>query len=808
MIARHVPMKAAKKSDFAGLVKYIMCSQNKNERVGVVNVSNCHAELAQTALLEVLNTQAQNTRSAADKTYHLILSFRPGETPDEAVLRALEERICAGLGFAGHQRVSAVHHDTDNLHIHIVINKIHPDRYTIHEPFNAYHTLGRLCEKLENEYGLEKDNHKAGKMRSENLASDMERHTDVESLLGWIKRECKDQIQAAQSWAAMHDVMHAYGLAIHERGNGLVISTETGTSVKASSVNRQFSKANLEKRLGNFAPAVQKITNGSPGKRYEKQPLRSGFNTVELHARYKNSKQQATGSRAAEWARARARKQRLIDAAKRTGRLKRAVIKLLRAPGIGKKLMYAATSSALREEIAAINEQYFKERQEIYEKYRRFAWADWLQQEAASGDKEALAALRARAPIRGHKGNTLGGTGTRKKDTAAVGFDSITKEGTVIYRVGGGAIRDDGNKLAVSRSADRAGLEAALRMAIERYGNCIAVNGSAVFKENIARVAAAAQLSVSFDDEALERRRLQLIQPSTSKESKHGSNKRNSGSSVKRRPGGSRDGRSGQAAAARASAAAFAERGRGDANRNQPHPGKPRSKAPPQAHNGMRGLSELGMVHVAGGTEMLLPRHVPGHLEHKGAKPDHLVRRDVRGTGRLDPAATGHASAKVVSKPNVGRVGSAPPPASKDRLRGVSQLGEIKIGRDAHQDKFAVRRVAQTDHIASKPTSTFAVEQTSAAKAADKYVIEREQKRCNGFDITKHARYTFTQEMSVEYAGIRRIDGQALALLKAGNEILVFPVDDATARRLKRISLGQQIEVSAKGVIKTKGRSR
>ncbi|MGF2043786.1 relaxase/mobilization nuclease domain-containing protein, partial [Staphylococcus aureus] len=28
----------------------------------------------------------------------------------------MEDRICAGLGFAEHQRVSAVHHDTDNLH--------------------------------------------------------------------------------------------------------------------------------------------------------------------------------------------------------------------------------------------------------------------------------------------------------------------------------------------------------------------------------------------------------------------------------------------------------------------------------------------------------------------------------------------------------------------------------------------------------------------------------------------------------------------------------------------------------------------
>ncbi len=30
------------------------------------------------------------------------------------------------MGYADHQRVSAVHYDTDNVHIHIAINKIHP----------------------------------------------------------------------------------------------------------------------------------------------------------------------------------------------------------------------------------------------------------------------------------------------------------------------------------------------------------------------------------------------------------------------------------------------------------------------------------------------------------------------------------------------------------------------------------------------------------------------------------------------------------------------------------------------------------
>jgi hypothetical protein len=96
----------------------------------------------------------------------------------------------------------------------------------------------------------------------------------------------------------------------------------------------------------------------------------------------------------------------------------------------------------------------------------------------------------------------------------------------------------------------------------------------------------------------------------------------------------------------------------------------------------------------------------------------------------------------------------------------------------------------------------------SASEAAARYVAEREQKRVNGFDIPKHARYTSLNAGAATYAGTRRVDGQALALLKQGDRLMVLEVDAATARRLKRLPLGAQVSVNAHGVIKAKGRSR
>src|SRR3546814_5010226 len=73
MIAKHVPMKATAKSDFGGLVRYITSAQGRDERVGVVTVTNCRGETPEDAAQDVMLVQSANQRAASDKTYHLII---------------------------------------------------------------------------------------------------------------------------------------------------------------------------------------------------------------------------------------------------------------------------------------------------------------------------------------------------------------------------------------------------------------------------------------------------------------------------------------------------------------------------------------------------------------------------------------------------------------------------------------------------------------------------------------------------------------------------------------------------------------
>lgn len=773
MIAKHIPMRAKKRSDYGGLVRYLLDPQTKNERVGQVSVTNCQSEDAVVASIEVLNTQSLNQRATGDKTYHLVLSFRTGEQPDARTLSEIESRVCAALGYAEHQRVSVVHHDTDNLHVHVAVNKIHPVRQTMHTPYNDHITLGKICQTLEREFGLQQDNHVGQKQQGENKADDMEQHAGVESLLGWIKRECWNDLQNAQSWAHLHSVLAAHGLRLLEKGNGFVIQSDDGITVKASSLDRKFSRSKLEQRYGTLKADHDATPEPRPGKHYEPRPVGFETDTSALYEQYKAERARLAqdGSRERAFSAAREHKNLLVADAKRSAKLKRNVIKFLNVGRITKKLLYAAVSKSLLSEIGKAQQQYTADRRRIHDNFRRLTWADWLRAQAQRGNGDAMNALRSRKGSRSYGENTLGGL--HQQGQKIDGIDSITKHGTVIICAGATVLRDDGAKLTVTREGDQAGLRMALKVAAERYGQCLRVDGTSEFREQIVRAAAGARLNITFDDPALEARRKEFIRTATNQETQH----EQANQPEQRRPAGRGISAGGEAASR--SNAEYAKPGVGGVGR----------RPPPQSKDRLRKLSQLGVVRIPSGGAVLLQGDVPGHVEQQRPTADHGMRRPIHRPGGLGD-----------QRPS-GRRAKRPKPAA---LRG-SQL-PLSLG-DSQLSSPAPSTALEDRHSRPTPTPTISKHETSSISSSAKYVFEREQTRMTIADIPKHKVYDGFQG-DARFAGLRTVDGQALALLDCGGEIMVAAIDDATARRLKRIPRGGPVMVGKNGAIKSKGRSR
>ncbi len=504
MIAKHVPINSLKKSDFANLINYITDSQDKIDRVGQISFSNCHSNNLDMAINEILATQQMNTRTTKDKTYHLIVSFRAGENPSKDILNDVEKTICKDLGFAEHQRVSVVHYDTDNVHMHIAINKIHPEKLTAIEPFYPYKTLGKSCAFLEKKHGLELDNHIGLKIPSSGRASDLEHHSGIESLVGWIKRVCYEDIKSSKNWDELHKVMAFNGLALHKKGNGFVIeSIESGVFVKASTVDRTFSKAKLEAKLGEFKESdfVSDKTRS-----YQKEPKQTRVDTSDLYARYLKEQASNKKRKTSMLNASKRQKQFEIEMIKRSGRLKRIVISLS-DNYLMRKVLYRQASKSLQDNIKKINQKYQSERQALNKNNRRHTWADWLREQAEAGNVEALNALRARKGTN-LKGNTFSGQESHHVKSGEV----VTKGGAVSYQKGAEAgIRDDGQQLKIARNITAEGVIAALKMAQERFGNTITINGADEFKTLAVKAAVVGNVRVTFSDPELEKLKHNLL---------------------------------------------------------------------------------------------------------------------------------------------------------------------------------------------------------------------------------------------------------------------------------------------------------
>ncbi len=124
------------RDDYSHLARYIAAASEKWEKLDQFWIANCDAgvDLADldTALIEIEATRALKP-GIADKTYHLVVSFRPGdrEKLTLADLRDIERNFAEALGFGDHQRVAGTHVNTDNFHLHVAFNKVQPRGETI-----------------------------------------------------------------------------------------------------------------------------------------------------------------------------------------------------------------------------------------------------------------------------------------------------------------------------------------------------------------------------------------------------------------------------------------------------------------------------------------------------------------------------------------------------------------------------------------------------------------------------------------------------------------------------------------------------
>jgi Relaxase/Mobilisation nuclease domain len=526
----------AQKSVINGVSSYAV---DKSYKVWYANLPN-DKELA---IKQMEATQSQNKRCKASKTYHYVISFREGEKPEDNIMFDVEQKVSKALGLGEHERVIAIHDDTAHYHMHIVVNKINPITHNTNVMSNDHYVMDDMCKKLELEYGFQVDKHidyTQNKAHKNHKAIDFEVHTGTESFITYLKREFKPDALCCNSWQELHNEARKIGVIVKLQGAGLVFKSvkHQNITVKASDIDRNLGKGQIEKRLGPFYEfesvkidlnaqnkeinvsdiQTQASTKNNPNNSklevekniqqknknnfYEKKPLHK--NSSVLWQKYLDIEKSKEIKQVNLLFQAKNKYTNVMSEVKNSFIMKKHSIQQSNLSYQHKKIEIYNTTQIYRSNTAIISNQYSEERKSAYIDTKKQSWLAFLMKEAMH-DQDAMKALQSNLKKKhievATKNNIQPMKMLQADNKKYVGCGIVGKNGEVHYKtIDNGQFKVIDNAIVIVKDSKQANINA-IELAKELYGDALLVKGSQGFINDIKEKAKEKNIQISTSNE-------------------------------------------------------------------------------------------------------------------------------------------------------------------------------------------------------------------------------------------------------------------------------------------------------------------
>ena len=445
------------------------------------------------AVMELL--QKDNVRAKGNKTYHLVISFHPEDRPlNPAELEGVVRRAVRSAGLGEHQYIAVRHSEQEHEHLHVAVNKIHPETLKIHHPYQAIHAFQALASTLEDELGLRQVDRSVGRSRN-HQARDFEAHRGIESFSRWARRSIggAKELDRIASWEALHEELKMFGVRLVPRGNGLAIvdATRTNLACKASALGRGWSKQRLCERYGDFVrgPDSAEVTRKQVDA-YVEQPLgcalddglwreyQDALGAARIH---RNELRKAVSSK--------------IEAARAAHGLRFKVrhhaIAAMPIPERDKRSLHKTLSferKCAERRLRATIKRWRTMRVDTHPG----SWKQFLAARAARGDGRALRRLtrQLRAPAIQSGDQRLRALSSRSVQTS---------RGSIVHNLGGGVrLRESAGLIELLGDPGETGLEQLVRVAKQRFGTTrVTLLGPRKVRERLTKMVAEQGLEIA-----------------------------------------------------------------------------------------------------------------------------------------------------------------------------------------------------------------------------------------------------------------------------------------------------------------------
>ena len=199
---------------------------------------------------------------------HWVLSWKDGEQPTPEKVDFAVRYFLQLMEWKDHQAFYAVHKNTSNLHVHIVVNRVNPDTLKVHRPNRGFdidraHLAIAKLERIQG-WASEENSTYAPSLSGNFLtlskrdypklcpvAETLENAAGEKSAQRIARERGHSIIMDATSWRELHEGLAEVGLRFEKKGSGALVWVGD-VAVKASSVDRAFSMPKLVKKLGEF----------------------------------------------------------------------------------------------------------------------------------------------------------------------------------------------------------------------------------------------------------------------------------------------------------------------------------------------------------------------------------------------------------------------------------------------------------------------------------------------------------------------------------------------------------------------------
>jgi hypothetical protein len=255
---------------FGGLTRYLLQGEKDNpnpDRVLWTSTRELSLDDPQQAAILMRATAAQGR---TDKpVQHISISLPPDEHLAQEQWEQVIDTTLRDLGLEGHQALIVAHRDTGHDHIHLMVNRVHPETL---RAWNRWQDRPRLMASLRGQefaLGLRLTPHVEDPDRLPPSVVRQFERTGEPPLLDFARAVARPVFQEARSWSELHERLAEQGLYLERKGQGLVV-TDDHRHVKASSVDRSASLRALEGRLGPYEqrrPLLQEVDSDLRGDR-------------------------------------------------------------------------------------------------------------------------------------------------------------------------------------------------------------------------------------------------------------------------------------------------------------------------------------------------------------------------------------------------------------------------------------------------------------------------------------------------------------------------------------------------------------